>query len=124
MASKSGGINPQLYVLPAIIYISVFTIFPFAYLFYISTFSYSLYSGGSSSFIGLGNFLNAFNDPLFQKSLLLTLGFGALLTAVEIVLGLAIALILNREGRLISFVRTSMMIPLVMTPFLILMMWR
>src|SRR5438309_9399639 len=96
MASKSGGINPQLYVLPAIIYISVFTIFAFAYLFYISTFSYSLYSGGSSSFIGFGNFLNAFNDPLFQKSLLLTLAFGALLTAVEIVLGPPMPLVPNR----------------------------
>src|SRR5689334_13412606 len=106
MASKSGRTNPQLYVLPSIIYISVFTVFPFAYLFYISTFNYSLYSGGSPSFIAFGNFLNAFTDPLFQKSLLITLGYGVLLTVVEIVLGLAIALVLNREGRLMSFVRT------------------
>ncbi len=124
MAVKTGRISPQLYVLPAILYVSVLTIFPFAYLFYISSFNYSLYSGGSAAFVGFRNFVDAFRDPLFQKSLVITLGFGVFVTAAEIVVGLAIALILNREGRLISFVRTSMMIPLVMTPFLILMMWR
>ncbi len=124
MASKSGRTSPQLYVLPAILYVSVLTIFPFAYLFYISSFNYSLYSGGSAAFIGFRNFIDAFRDPLFQKSLAITLGYGVFVTIVEILLGIAIALVLNREGKLMSLVRTSMMIPLVMTPFLILMMWR
>ncbi len=125
MALKLRRIGPQAYILPAMIYISVLTIFPAIYLFYISTFNYSLYGGaGAGTFIWFGNYIAAFTSAGFQQSVGLTLGYSAFVTAVEIALGLGVALILNRPGRLISTVRTSMMIPLVMTPFLILMMWR
>jgi len=124
MALKLRRIGPQAYILPAMVYVSILTIFPSIYLFYISAFNFSLYSGGPSTFAGLGNYISALTDPGFQQSVGLTLGYSAFVTVVEIALGLGVALILNRPGKLISTVRTSMMIPLVMTPFLILMMWR
>jgi len=124
MATKRSGLPPTLYILPAIFYVFILTIFPFGYLIYMSLFNWHLYGGVAAAFIGLENFVAAVSDPGFQKSIALTVGYGAFLTVAELVLGVGVALLLHRESRLASAVRMGMMLPLVMTPFLIFMQWK
>jgi multiple sugar transport system permease protein len=123
-SGRHRGISPNSYVLPAIFYVTVLTIFPFAYLIYMSFFNWHIYGWTGPVFNGGANFVEAVTSATFQKSIVLTLAYGGFLTLVELPLGIGVALLLNREGRLASFVKLAMMLPLVMTPFLIFMQWK
>ncbi len=56
-----------VFVLPAFIIYAIFALFPIAYNVYMSLFDTNLM--GSSTFVGLGNYINLFQDPTFLKAL-------------------------------------------------------
>src|SRR5437879_5206279 len=114
---------PNVWVLPAVAYVTALTIFPTVYLAYVSALQWDLY-GGPPTFIGFRNYVSALTDPIFLTSVLLTMGYAAFVTIIEIVLGLGIALTLNMAVVLYRIVRNSLILPLMMTPFLVYMNWR
>lgn len=52
---------------------------------------------GESSFVGLDNYVRAFNDPLFWRSLSATIGYTVVTVAGQLALGLGAALLLNEK---------------------------
>src|SRR5436190_23368866 len=100
--------------------------FPVAYTLYMSVHSWYASSLTSPQFTGLGNFRRAFfEDDRFRNALWLTVYFTALATALQLVLGVSLALVLNRPFRRKGLVRSVFLLPLVVTPVaisLVLMM--
>jgi multiple sugar transport system permease protein len=74
--------------------------------------------------VGLGNYIQLWTDPEFINSLLVTAGFVALAVAVEAVLGLALALFCAREFRGVRLIRTVLIIPMVITPVVVAIVFR
>ncbi|HEY5582853.1 MAG TPA: sugar ABC transporter permease [Rhodoferax sp.] len=105
-----------LFPLPAIIFIALLMVFPILYTLYLSFTNWNLTSGMEPTFVGLNSYLRVFSEPRFLHALGRTFSFTVFAVAVEVVLGVAIALVLNRDffGR--GFAKTLLLLPLVATP--------
>ncbi len=64
-----------------------------------------------TTFVGLGNFQRLFNDPVVRASIGFTIVFVGVSTLFQIILGLAVAHLLNSPFRLRGLARTFSLIP-------------
>ncbi len=74
--------------------------------------------------VGLGNYIQLWTDPEFLNSLRVTLSFVTLAVAIEALLGLGLALFCAREFRGIRLLRTVLIIPMVITPVVVAIVFR
>ncbi len=74
-------------------------------------------------FIGLGNYWAAVQDPRFWNSVANMFYFTVIAVPVEAVLGLAVALLLNRKIFLKGLIRTLVLLPMIATPVAIGLIW-
>ncbi len=112
-----------IFPLPTVLFIFLMMIFPLIYTFYVSLTDWDMISGGQISFIGLDNYVSLFKEPRFFNAVKLTLYFTILAVGVEVVLGVAIALILNRDFRGKNLVKLMLLLPMVATPVAIGLAW-
>jgi multiple sugar transport system permease protein len=105
-----------IYPLPAILFVALLMVFPVLYTTYISLTNWTLTSGAPASFVGLENYGRVLIEPRFLQALWRTIAFTVSAVALEAVLGVAAALLLNRAfvGR--SLVKLLLLLPLVATP--------
>ncbi len=105
-----------LFPLPAIVFIGLLMVFPILYTLYLSLTNWNLTSGMEPSFVGLNSYLRVFSEPRFLHALGRTFTFTLFAVAIEVVLGVAIALILNRAFVGKSIAKLLLLLPLVATP--------
>lgn len=74
--------------------------------------------------IGFDNYVRLWSDPQFLNSLWVTVKFVSLAVSIETVLGLALALFCLREFRGIRLLRTVLIIPMVITPVVVAIVFR
>ncbi len=113
-----------VFTLPAATVVFVLMVFPVFYTVYMSLHSWFASSLTVPEFIGLQNFKRAFTqDERFRNAIWLTLYFTALATALQLVLGVSLALLLNRPFRGKGFFRSIFLLPMVATPVAIALVW-
>jgi multiple sugar transport system permease protein len=113
-----------VFTLPSVVAVTLLMAFPVAYTLYMSVHSWYASSVTSPNFIGLGNFYRAFvEDDRFRNALWLTVYFTVLATALQLVLGVSLALVLNRPFRGKGLVRSIFLLPMVATPVAIALVW-
>ena len=74
--------------------------------------------------VGLDNYINLWSDPHFVNSLWVTVRFVTLSVAFETVFGLALALFCLHEFRGIRLLRTILIVPMVVTPVVVGIVFR
>lgn len=104
----------NFFILPAMIWILLFTIFPLLYALYTSFYSFRY--GQFNQFVGLDNFGRLFTDRNLHADLRVTLVFVIVTVTAEMLLGFALAMLLNREMRGKNILRAIMILPLFATP--------
>lgn len=102
------------FLLPAVVWVLAFTIFPLIYSVRLSFFSYRL--GRGETFVGGRNFVQAFTYPRFWGSLQTTFSIVLVAVGIEILLGLLFAWHFNREVQGDKVFRTLITLPLFATP--------
>jgi len=113
-----------VFTTPAAVVVFILMVFPVFYTVYMSLHSWFASSLTSPEFTGLANFKRAFvQDERFRNALWLTLYFTALATALQVILGVALALLLNRPFRGKGFFRSIFLLPMVATPVAIALVW-
>lgn len=100
-----------LYAAPAILFVLVFLVYPLGQLVYTSLTSASLLGGGD--FIGLRNYVRAWNDPQFWTSLLFTLKYTLYITPILMGLGFLLALLTADNTRMKKLTRGVVFLPVV-----------
>jgi multiple sugar transport system permease protein len=114
----------RLLSLPAVLTIAGLIIFPLAFNLYMSLQSWFVSSTTPPKFIGLANFIEIFvRDVRFWNATWITVKFTGASVALQLGLGLAIALYLHREFRGRGLVRTVMLLPMVSTPAAVALIW-
>ncbi|MEI6157346.1 MAG: sugar ABC transporter permease, partial [Atribacterota bacterium] len=106
-------------------FILLLTTFPMAYSLYNSVMDTNLlkpYLG--STFIGLGNYFSLLQDGRFWGSVWHTVYITVSTVVIEFLLGLGLALLLNREMAGNRITRTLILIPFMTTPVVIGLIWR
>jgi multiple sugar transport system permease protein len=73
--------------------------------------------------VGAQNFVDTFVSPDFWRSVGVTLSYAFIATAVEMVLGMCIALLLNHESAFSRFLRLVLIFPLMIAPVIGALTW-
>jgi multiple sugar transport system permease protein/raffinose/stachyose/melibiose transport system permease protein len=76
------------------------------------------------AFVGFGNFAELFSDPIFRDSALNTLIWLVLFGGLSAVGGLALALLLQREGKGVGFYRAALFTPVVFSLVATSLIWQ
>jgi multiple sugar transport system permease protein len=114
---------PALLVAPLVLGLLLFAIYPLIYLLILSS-STSLLGKPFQGWIGADNYRVALTDQPFIDSLLRSIGFAISVTIVELVLGVAIAVLLQRSIRGGHIVRTLILLPLMTPPVMVAVAWK
>jgi multiple sugar transport system permease protein len=110
------------FVLPALLVIGLVAIFPVFYVFYLSLHKKVL-AFNISNFIGLDNYLFLLKDSRFWNALKNTIYFTSVSVTLELVLGLSIALLLNRSFKGKGFMRAVVLVPWAIPTVVSARMW-
>lgn len=112
-------------LLPSILIILCVVIGPLVFAFYLSFFKAEPIIGGiSTKFIGFSNYIYYFlKDPLFWSAVRVTTYFTVVSLVIELILGISMALVLNKSfiGR--SFVRSIILLPWALPTVVNARMW-
>jgi len=109
-------------VLPSLLIIVVIAFFPILYGIVLSLTDSTVTSFGS--FVGLENYIEMFEDPDFLVGLSNTVIFTVASVTLEFILGLAIALAVNRAFRGRGLVRAAILVPWAFPTVISAVMWR
>jgi multiple sugar transport system permease protein len=112
-----------LFILPWLLGYLLFRLGPLIASLYLSFTNYS--GSGTPQFVGLTNYTYMFaEDPRFRDSLRATFAFVAGYLPLSLVLGLAIAMLMNQRVRGITTFRTIYYLPAVTTGVAVAMLWQ
>src|ERR1700744_6452899 len=101
---------------PAGLYLPALSIYPTIYSLWIAFHNYSLYRRDLISFSGIDNFTDLLDSDVFKQSFTVTLVFAASAAVIELVLGFAIAVLLDRKMRSANVLRPLLIIPVLISP--------
>ncbi len=113
-----------VFSMPCLIFIVLMIIAPLVYNFAMSFTDWSMSIVKAPEFVGLQNYAQVFGEDRFTHAVWRTVVFAALAITLETVLGVALALLINRKffGRRI--VQALMLLPVVATPVALGMAWK
>jgi multiple sugar transport system permease protein len=110
------------FVAPALVLLAFITVYPALYVLYLSLHR-KLLIFGVSKFVGFDNYFFLLRDDRFWNALGNTAYFTALSVSLELLLGLAIALLLNRAFPFKGIVRALVLIPWAVPTVVSARMW-
>nr|WP_249305754.1 sugar ABC transporter permease [Lederbergia citrea] len=117
-----GDLVPYLFIAPWIIGFLAFTLGPLLFSLVISFFDWPIV--GEITFIGIQNYKTMFtDDPLFWKSLGVTIKFAALFVPFNLIIALFLAILLKQQVKGYSFFRTFFYLPSVISGVALAMIW-
>ena len=125
LALKRKQWEPFAFASPSLALIALVIVFPLVYAFYLSLQDFDLSVGPDYEYVGGRNYVEAlFKDQRFLGSVWNTAVIIAPSLAVELLLGLGIALLLNRVIRGRPIVTALLAIPAMVSPVMAAMAWR
>lgn len=119
--------NPQIaFITPAVLWVCIFSIFPFFYALYISFTDMNLLRLGNSELlhmVGFSNYRRIISSEEFWISFKHMLTFTGWVIAFQFIFGFLLAMLLNKHRRGVSLVRTTIMLPWVVPPVALALIW-
>ena len=116
------GLRPYVLSLPAVLII-VGILYPFLLGAYYAFLNYAAVVP-NPVFVGLRNFITVLSDPAFWSSVRTTLVYAVAATALETVLGVGIALLLNRSSLVGRIFERVLILPLMIAPVIAGVLWK
>jgi multiple sugar transport system permease protein len=111
-------------VAPSLVMIALVAAYPIGYAIWLSLNEYSVRVAGLSRWAGLSNYTEVLSDPEFWEAVRTTFVFTGASVALEVVLGLAMALAMHSAFRGQGLLRTVVLVPWATLTVVTAMMWR
>jgi multiple sugar transport system permease protein len=111
------------FVSPVIVYLIVFSVFPLLYSLAISFFRWDAIET-TFNFIGLGNYQELVADPVFWQASGNTAILVGAAVAIQLFVGTSLAIFFDLQLRGSWFVRGVLILPMLLTPVVVGLMWR
>lgn len=121
---RSERMLPYLLLAPAVIVTVVIVFMPMVQAVFTSFYDLILFRPNASRFVGFGNYIKLYNDPVFWTALWNTIIWIGLTVPLQMGLGLLAALLLNREFPWRGLARALIIIPWALPSVVIALMWR
>src|SRR5215475_5169413 len=109
--TRAGILIGVIYLAPIVLFVSMFTAYPFVQMVWMSLHNWSLLE--TKKWVGLANFTKAYNDPQFWHSLWFTLEYTLYITPILMISGYLIALLVAENTPLRRLTRAVVFIPVV-----------
>ena len=110
---RKESLTAYLMILPNLLVFGMFMFIPLLLTFVVSMQETS--GLGPTEWVGLGNYTQLITDAVFWRSLINTIGYAAISVTFSLVLGLAVAMLLNRAIWLRDLMRTIYYLPVVIS---------
>jgi multiple sugar transport system permease protein/sn-glycerol 3-phosphate transport system permease protein len=107
---------------PSLVGVVVFLAIPVVVVVVLSFFRWNLLT--SPTFVGIGNYLDMFRFEGAGHALYITVLYVVLNIPVQTVLALALAMLMNRKGRVTAVVRVLCVLPYLATPVAMAVVWQ
>jgi multiple sugar transport system permease protein len=114
--------RPFLIALPALL-VLIGILYPFvmgvAY-----SFTAYVFTRPSTDFVGLRQYQRMVEDSNFWYSTFVTLAYAFSATGAQLLLGLVVAMLLNRESRVARILQTTLIFPMMIAPVISTLIWK
>lgn len=118
-------LTPYMFLAPAVVILVIALLYPIGYMIYASFLDWNPSQRiGEAEFVGLRNYINLLGDESFRESLSVTLKFAGIVVFLEMLVGVGLALLLDRNIRGMSALRTLFILPMMIAPIVVGLMWR
>ncbi len=118
-------LEPAFYIAPAFLVLITILIYPLGYSFWLSFHKWTLRDFVNGvPWIGLKNYITLFLNPGFIYSLRVTFTFVIGAISIEFILGMGLALLLNRNLKFKGIIRSFILLPMMCTNVVIGLTWR
>jgi multiple sugar transport system permease protein len=114
--------RPYLIAMPALL-VLIGILYPFVMGLIYSFTAYAL-NRPNFSFVGFRQYMRMFTDSDFWYSTYVTLAYAFLATGIELVLGLMVAMLLNRDSRLAKILQPTLIFPMMIAPVIGTLIWK
>jgi multiple sugar transport system permease protein len=117
--------TPYLFLAPAVLVLAVALLYPIGYMIYASFLDWNPSQRiHEAEWVGLRNYVRLLDDPNFRESFSVTMVFASVVVSLEMVLGVGLALLLDRKLRGMSALRTIFILPMMIAPIVVGLIWR
>jgi multiple sugar transport system permease protein len=113
-----------LLVAPALLCIIAIALYPVLNTFKLSLYYMKLQLIGMTHFIGFQNYISLFNDPRFRSASINTVIFTIVSVSLELVIGMIMALLMNKKFKGTGLVRAAILIPWAIPTIVSALMWK
>ncbi len=127
MASWADFVDRRVHILypaPALLVLFVLFVIPIAYTLYLSFHAWIFSPTRPPVFIGLENYVELIGERRFHRAIVNTFYYTALALPLQLVVGIAMALLFSQVFRGRGFLRTLFLFPMMATPVASMLGWR
>lgn len=114
--------TPYLFLLPALAFMGVFLFYPIVDVFRLSFTNYNMIT--EAQFVGLDNYKQLFNEPLFWKTLKNSFIYLIGVVPILVVAPIFLAILVNNKLKGIKWFRAAYYIPVVTSMVVVGIMWK
>ena len=104
-------------VAPAVLAMCAILVYPLLFSLWVSLFDWRM-AASNHEFVGIQNYIEALTSSFFQFVFVQSVGFTLVCLMINLVLGLALAMLLNHRFRGRGIIRTLFLLPMVTAPVL------
>lgn len=111
------------FTMPAVIFVGLMMVMPVGYTLWLSFHEWSMSNTQAPVWVAVQNYAELFKDKLFIKSLWLMFYFTIVAVLAETVIGVMLALLMNKHFVGKGIVKTLFLLPMVATPVAVGLVW-
>lgn len=124
-SARLARLTPYVYILPAVLVMLAGLVYPILSAVQLSFYDWSLGTDfDTARFIGLEAFVEMLRSEQVWTSMGITVAFVLIAVSAEMVLGIALALFLEKPVRGMRFFRTIFVLPMMVAPICVGLIWR
>jgi multiple sugar transport system permease protein len=114
----------NLFIIPTIIFLIVFNIFPLIYSLGYSFTDFRASTSAPANFIGLDNYRELLSDPYIWTNFTITAKYVLVSVGGQVLVGFGVALLLNRKVPAKGLVTTLLLLPMMMSMAVVGLFWQ
>ncbi|MGB3537868.1 MAG: sugar ABC transporter permease [Mesorhizobium sp.] len=114
----------NLFIIPTILFLIVFNIFPLIYSLGYSFTDFRASTNAPANFVGLQNYRELLNDPFVWSNFAITAQYVIVSVAGQVVVGFGVALLLNRNIPFKGLLTTLLLLPMMLSMAVVGLFWK
>jgi multiple sugar transport system permease protein len=114
----------NLFIIPTIVFLIVFNIFPLIYSLGYSFTDFRASSNAQANFVGLQNYRALLNDPFIWLNFAITAKYVIVSVTGQVIVGFGTAMLLNRDIPLKGLLTTLLLLPMMLSMAVVGLFWK